>query len=269
MRAEFLQKGVLWDTSFLSKENIAATTAATRLGTASAQDDFNQRLFWLLIESRMGLLLMLILFLLKLPALIKRQKNGILISLILFTAFCASMLLFRKLPGYIVTGGMLQWIAFLLVSGKQETRSNQLRPVIIGAAMIMSIWGVIRLHKLNQSNIGHYSYWRCAYTEVLNHKESLLIVTDDRFPSDYFHVWDLPNNYLLPNVLTKDHFLNNTYSEAFKRFGIPSLNDPAKISFIGAPSETLEQYYEMKNGKAYDALPAPLINNCIYIWGLY
>jgi hypothetical protein len=268
-RAYFLEHGILWDKDFLSQQQIAATTQAVKLSSAISQRDFKARLFWLLIESRMGVLLMLFTFLLKNALFNKADKRAALISAGVFVTLCALLILFRKLPGYIVTGGLLQWIAFVIASGSARPKSNPNRPVIIGAAMVIVIWGIIRINKLNQSNLGHYSYWTCAYKEVSFHKDDLLIVTDDHFPVDYFYVWDIPKKYLLDNVLTKDHFLNNTYHTAFKKFGIQSLNDPGKVSFIGRPSEILEEYYEKKNGRQYDALPASQISNCIKIWGLY
>lgn len=268
-RAYFLERGILWDKEFLSQQQIAATTTAVKLSSAAGQRDFKQRLFWLLIESRMGILLMLFAFLLKSPSFNKADKRAAFMSAALFVLLCTFLILFRKLPGYIVTGGMLQWMAFVIFGGSVQLKRNPIRPVIIGAAMVIFIWGIIRINKLNQSNIGHYSYWTCAYKEVSLHKDNLLIVTDDRFPVDYFHVWDIPKRYLLDNVLTKDHFLNNTYHTVFKKFSIQSLTTPDKISFIGSPSETLEEYYEKKNGRPYDAVPAPQTNNCINIWGLY
>lgn len=269
MRADFLESGILWDKDFLSQQQVAATTKAVRLSSAAKQSDFKERLFWLLIESRMGLLLMLFAFLLKNTSLNKAEKRSALASAILFVALCAFLLLFRKLPGYLVTGGMLQWIGFIIVSGSMRPKANPYRAVIIGGAMVIAVWGIIRINKLNQTNIGHYSYWKCAHNEVAFHNEELLIVTDDRFPVDYFHVWDIPKKYPLDNVLTKDHFLNNTYHSAFKKFRIQSLNDPGKISFIGGESELLEEYYEKKNNREYDAAPAPQTSNCITIWGLY
>lgn len=154
------------------------------------------------------------------------------------------------------------------MSGGIRPKPNPNRPVIIGAAMVIMVWGVIRINKLNQSNIGQYGYWTCAYEELSFHKDKLLIVTDDRFPADYFHLWDVPKKYPLENVLTKDHFLNNTYHAAFKKFGIQSLDTPGKVSFIGTPSAILEKYYENKNGRGYEVIPASRISNCIKIWEL-
>jgi hypothetical protein len=269
MRADFLENGILWDKDFLSQQQVAATTKATKLRSAAGQQNFRARLFWLLIESRMGILIMLFAFLLKNASLSKKEKITALSSVLLFVGLCAFLILFRKLPGYIVTGGMLQWVAFIILSGSVAPRPNELRPLLIGAVLINLIWGVIRITKINQHNVGQHSYWTCVYNEVSAHKDNLLIVTNDHFPIDYFHVWDLPKKFLLDNVLTKDHFLNNTYQTAFKKFNISSLNDPAKISFIGGESALLEEYYEKKNNQSYDAVPAPQTSNCIKIWGLY
>lgn len=269
MRANFLERGILWDTIFLSQQQVAATTTASRLSTAARQRDFRQRLFWLMIESRMGLLLMLFAFLLKNASLSRAEKTAALSGVAVFVVLCAALILFRKLPGYIVTGGMLQWIAFVNSSGSLRPRAGANRPILIGAAMVIVIWGIIRINKLNQSNTGHYDYWRCAYAEVSLLKNNLLLVTDDQFPVDYFSVWDAPSKYPLLNVLTKDHFLNKTYQPAFKRSGIQSLNSPEQLLFIGNPSIMLEEYYEKKNGRNYEARPAAQPTSCLKIWGLY
>lgn len=268
MRAEFLENGILWDKDFLSRQKITETTKAVKLTSAAQQRDFKSRLFWLLIESRMGLLLMLFAFLLKNASFNKKEKIAALSAVLLFAAMCTMLILFRKLPGYIVTGGMLQWIAFLIISGRVQPSLGISRPVIIGGAMAIVVWGIIRINKLNQRNIGQYAYWQCVYNEVVIFDKTLFIITNDKFPVDYFHVWDVPTKYSLHNVLTKDHFLNNTYKNTLKKFGIQSLTNPEDISFVGEPSQAIEEYYKQKTGTVYQTDAPPVISDCIKIWSL-
>ncbi|MGB8192032.1 MAG: hypothetical protein WCF67_08940 [Chitinophagaceae bacterium] len=267
-QAHFLERGVLWDTAFLSQQQVAATTRAMQIKTAASQDDFRARLFWLMMESRMGILLIIMMILWRSASLIKREKYAMLGSALIFIALCTVLILFRKLPGYIVTGGMLQLLAFLSLSGRKPQQYAAPIPwVLTGASAILLIWGVIRLNKLNQHNKQQYEFWQCAYAQVASHTNKLLIVADDKFPVDYFYVWHVPKRYPLPNLLTKDHFLNNTYSPAYRKYGITSPIQSSNVLFTGMLGTPDMEYLESASGKHLNLLPMK-DSDCVQLWEL-
>ncbi|HYF32394.1 MAG TPA: hypothetical protein VD993_14820 [Chitinophagaceae bacterium] len=271
--ADFLEKGILWDKDFLSEKQVMATTKAIKLTGAWQQSDFRQKMYWVTIEYRLGIAILALMLFWKFPSLNKREKIAVMSSGVLLAVMCAGLLLFRKLPGYIVTGGMLQWMAFTGLPGRKLFPPSPVRRWLLPltAALLLS-WSLLRVKKTNLRNIHQYGQWRCAYKQVAKARDKLFVVTDDRFPADYFHVWHTPRRYPLPNLLYKDHFLNNTYQSAFEKFGIQSSTQflhNTNIVFTGVVPATLLRYYEIKTGNTNGRLRWVETRSCVQTWQLY
>jgi hypothetical protein len=123
------------------------------------------------------------------------------------------------------------------------------------------------LNKLNQHNKQQYEFWQCAYLQVASHTNKLLIVADDKFPVDYFYVWDVPKRYPLSNLLTKDHFLNNTYHTAYNKYGITSPLQSTNVLFTGMLVTPDMEYLESASGKHLNLLPMK-DSDCVQLWEL-
>jgi hypothetical protein len=272
IRADFLDKGILWDKEFLSASEVTATTKAVELSGAWQQADFKERLYWLLIESRLAVLVMLLIFFWKLPSLTRIEKTVVISSALLLLVMCMVLLLFRKIPGYVIIGGALEWIAFTALAGSKPNAVQPVRNWLFPIAWIFLLaWSAVRLYKHSSWNRQQHLKFQCAYKHVASSPDKLFIVTDDQFPMDYFHVWDTPHQYPLPNLLYKDHFLNNTYQHAYKRCGIQHplqfINNKA-IIFTGDLSASVTRYYELKTRKRISFV-ADAANNCISTGHLY
>lgn len=271
--ADFLEKGILWDKEFLSEKQVKDATSAISITGAWQQKDFRQKMYWVTIEYRLGMAIMFLMLLWKYPSMNKKEKIAAVSSAVLLAVMCGGLLLFRKLPGYIVTGGILQWLAFTGLPGKKlfppSTVSRWLFPL---AALLLLSWSLIRVKKMNLRNKHQYGQWRCAYKQLRRSPDKLFIVADDRFPADYFHVWDTPQRFPLKNLLYKDHFLNNNYQQTYKLFGLQSpaqfLHNP-KIIFTGIVPATLLRYYEIKTADTTARLRWVETRSCVQTWQLY
>lgn len=219
--AYLVDKGMLWDKKFLTKKNIAAATNITKVSSALQHPDFGQKLYWLLMENRLGLLLFAAFFLNRFSFMTRREKISTIGSAILLFGLCAGLLLFRKLPTYVIPGCLFIWFALTGATGASQKRNWWFG--IIGVLLLA--WSIARVQKLNSHNLQQHRQFVCGYQTVSNWPDKLFIVTDDAFPMDFFHVWHTPRQYVLPNLLYKDHFLNNTYQPAYKKFGITSPDD--------------------------------------------
>lgn len=211
-----------------------------------AVQQHNQSLYWLLMENRVALLLMLLV----LTYASRRAR----VAAALLLAMCAYLFLFRKLPPYIVPGCIMVWLAFAVDNERRGCGFT-----IISIALLC--WSVIRLNKLNEWNRQQYERWSCAYKMVSAQPGKLFVVTDDQFPMDFFHVWNTPHQYPMPNLLYKDHFLNNTYQPIYKKFNITSPQDflrSENVLFTGEHSSLMFEFY-----KGTNIILIPVPNNCV------
>ena len=186
---------------------------------------------------------------------------------------CIGLFLFMKLPGYVVTGGLLQLVAFIGLPGKKLLPAPPVWKWLFPlTAMLLLSWSLVRVYKLDRRNKHQYGQWRCAYKQVRSAPDKLFIVADDRFPADYFHVWNTPRRFPLHNLLYKDHFLNDTYRPTFERFGIQShlqfLHNKSVI-FTGIMPVTLLRYYELRTGDMNAKLRWVETRSCVQTWQLY
>ena len=271
--ADFLDKGILWDKEFLSNEQIQKTTAAVRLRGAWQQNDFRQKLYWTTLEFRLSILIAALMLLWKFPSFNKKEKTAVIASVALFSVMCIGLFLFMKLPGYVVTGGLLQLTAFKGLPGKKLLRPASVWKWLFPlTALLLLSWSLVRVKKIDLRNRHQHGQWRCAYKQVKSAPDKLFVVADDKFPADYFHVWHTPRRFPLHNVLYKDHFLNNTYQPTFQRFGIQSplqfLHNKT-IIFTGIMPVTLLRYYEIKTGDMNAKLRWVETRSCIQTWQLY
>lgn len=262
--AYLVEEGRLWDKTLLSKQNIAAATEITKVSSALQRPDFGGKVYWLLLENRLGLLLLAAFLFYRFAFMNRREKIAVVASVALLLGLCSGLLLFRKLPPYVIPGCLFIWFAFTGVTGSLRANNSSKRNwlfAIIG--MLLILWSIARLYKLNAWNKQQHQKFICAYQTVSGSPNKLFIVADDAFPMDHFHVWHTPHQYVLPNLLYKDHFLNNTYQSTYKKFRITSPDDfinNETVIFTGENPSSASLMLEFKAIKAK--------SDCIQLWHL-
>lgn len=270
--AELIEFGQLWDKTWLSAQKISAVTKKMRLGIASDGLDFGQRLYWLFVENRLALLVFLGFFIYRFSFMNKREKLVVIASTVLLFGLCLGLLLFRKLPPYVIPGGLFVWFAFTGLTGTHPTNTSSKRNWIfaIGAVLLIA-WSIARIVKLNSWNKRQHQQFACAHKQVAAAPNKLFIASDDRFPMDFFHVWHTPHQYSLPNILYKDHFLNNTYQPVYKRFNISSASefvDSKTVLFIGSTPNIPSDFFELQFGQPVRERLMKNPPGCNHIWQL-
>lgn len=259
LKAAALNRGMLWDKAFLSANEIRSIQKAVGIGAAWQYDDLRERLYWILMENRLALLALLLLCWWRYATLVRAEKKAAWASLLLYAGLCGGLLLFIKLPAYLTGGGLLLWLALLGTCGGNPSAAGAAKQwlFIAGTALLLS-WSAIRLYKTSRWNRQQHANWQCAYGVVSSQPDKLFIVTDDKFPMDYFHVWSDPRGHRLPNLLYRDHFQNNVYQPAYDRFGIRSpahLAGSRQVLFTGSDS-LLTDYFRLSARKNVVAVPA-------------
>jgi hypothetical protein len=265
--AYLIEHGMLWDKSSLSEQSIAAATKFAGLNSALQQPEFGERLYWLLMENRLGLIVAVAFFLYLFALMSRKQKIAAIVSALLLSGLCTGLLLFRKLPPYVIPACLLTWIAFTGILGGRETNTSPKRNWVFAVAGVLLLaWAIARAYKLNNWNKSQQQEFACVYKYVSGSPGKLFIAVDDTLPMDYFHVWHTPRTYMLPNVLYKDHFLNNTYQPAYKKFGINSPGqylDNSAVVFIGKEPAVAYAFYQWPRQQSIKLKPAEKLTDCI------
>lgn len=265
--AYLIEHGMLWDKSTLSEQTIAAATKFAGLSSALQQTDFEDRIYWLLMENRLGLLVAVGFFLYGFAFMSCQQKIAAIVSALLLAGLCTGLLLFRKLPPYVIPASLLTWLAFTGIMGGRETNTSPKRNWLFAiAGALLLAWAIARVYKLNNWNKAQQQQFACVYKYISGSPGKLFIATDDTLPMDYFHVWHTPRAYMLPNVLYKDHFLNNTYQPAYKKFGITSPGqylDNNAVIFVGSKPAVACAFYQWPRLQSIEMKAAEKTAGCI------
>jgi len=272
LAADFLDHGLLWDKTMFSAQRISAITERTKTTNAFTRTDFGERLYWLFMESRLALLIFTGFFIYRFSFMSRREKLAVTASALLLFGLCLGLLLFKKLPPYVMPGCLFVWLAFVGSTGTNETNMPSKRNWIFATgAVLLLAWSIARIVKLNNWNKRQHQRFVCVYKQVAASPDKLFIASDDILPMDFFHVWHTPHQYSLPNILYKDHFLNNTYKPVYKRFNISSplqFVDNKTVLFIGPTPDLAGEYYKWKSGLDVRERLMRKPSDCIHTWQL-
>lgn len=273
LAADFLDHGLLWDKTMFSAQRISAITERTKTTNAFTRPDFGERLYWLFMENRLALLIFAGFFIYRFSFMSRREKLAVTVSALLVFGLCLGLLLFRKLPPYVMPGCLFVWLACVGSTGTHETNIPPKRNWMFAAgAVLLLAWSIVRIVTLNNWNKQQHQRFVCVYNQVAASPQKLFIASDDKLPMDYFHVWHTPRQYSLPNILYKDHFLNNTYQPVYKRFNISSpaeFVDNKTVLFIGPTPDLAGEYYKWKSALDVRERLLTKPSDCIHTWQLF
>ncbi len=274
-RLELLENGMFWDRRFLSVGAIRALGSQTRLATALEAPGFSSTLYWLFTNNRLYLAV-LAAAMATLALTIRgncRRWLAPLASLALALGMTGGLLVFGKLPPYFLEGMLLgvsfYWAVltapFLPAAAGYRQGLNWL-----GAACLL-VWAGIRMEKTAAFNQAANRRFVCAWQQVHARADSLFIVTDNRFPLDYFSVWQSPNRFPLANLLYRDLLFNHTEQDLYRRFSIRDPGDLAtgsRVFFLGGAEQSIPFYYRQVWNLSLRYRAASSAPGCLPVWVL-
>src|SRR5215204_179855 len=238
------------DTNFLSSRNLVAMqkdlqgkkTIITAVSAAGKN--------WFWINNRLYFAIGILLIMLSM-----QSRELLLVSVIsLVVTVCGFYILFfyAKLPEYLKIYSLFLLGLFIIFFSSEKRPSYKYAVVLNMSFFLLSVWGIIQLYKISRRNLEETTQFRLCAREVSSCREKLFVLTADIFPLQKFYVFDLPGKFALPNLIGSEHFLQNIYHPAFKRYGITHLKDLPKHSnvlFWGKRVPALETYFREVNGR--------------------
>ena len=182
-------------------------------------------LYWLIIENRAFLLLLL--FCSTVAFFCVEKKNRICIAASLFLSFLLVlfMMLYLKLPYYILPvliGSALSGFFAIMPS----LSFSQLKTYFSGAVVLLLLsYSLVRVYKTNNENLQKKTVFKNAVNQFSSRTDSFFVLLHPGFPIDFFPATNSPFHLPLTNVVFNAHFINNEANKMFKRNGIENVND--------------------------------------------
>ncbi len=249
-----LRNGLLWDKEYLSAPKIEETKSQVEALPGTQATGFKNILYWYFTNNRIYLLMLASIISIALFRFSKKNRFINLFSLSIMLSIFIYLLLFKKLPAYIIPALIFFYILLVAVFSQTEIyisgstkKMNFLRCAELALIIAVFIWSLIRLEKKATFNKNENENFLCCYKEINANQGKLFIVTDDHFPLDYFSVLDIPKKFVLRNLLYKDHLLNNTFQPIYNRFAITNAKDfinNENIIFVGKKIPEIQDYYK-------------------------
>ncbi|MBC7903653.1 MAG: hypothetical protein H7Y27_09525 [Gemmatimonadaceae bacterium] len=262
-KRQWLEYGIFIDKEYLSPsaiKEIGRTVHFTRLRLNAAMKN---SFYWLYVESRVFFVSVICMVSLLCWSSAMRYKIAIIASAAGALAMICALIIFLKLPFYMVPSLLGAVIVFSALGTNTDTvfepRVMSFNWMLL--PFLCAGWGVVRAAKIDASNRELNEGFQRMHLEVKNHPSSLFVVTEDFFPIDFISVWDAPAKFPLPNVLFKDHFFNNTDGPILRRFGLRRPDDVwtnSNVLFWGRQMGALKKYNrEVKKREINFSYPLP------------
>jgi hypothetical protein len=174
------------------------------------RDDW-QSLYWIAIESRLYiailLLVLLVLFAGGKKNLIRRWGMTLIPIVLVF----AGLFVFMKVTWIICIALALvaACVPVLLVDESGLKINNRAAKTAVGVlAGCLFVWSIYSVAKVEKQNRHRREIFICAFEKLKASPDTLFVSTSDRFPIHLFYVWDVPKNYPAFNLLYRDRLLN-------------------------------------------------------------
>lgn len=235
----------LFDTTYPSRETLQLLASQTR-STMPANVFFSSATWhWDIVNNRIFLyaIVLAILFFFS-----GRKERAAAFLAILIAGGCAGyLMMFRKLPEYIIPGIIGTIVYFIALSGKYTTIQSPLRKIFLGVLLVsLWSWAVIRTYKINRHNAASFRQFQEVVQELNNHPDKLFINIGEGELFSYFYCFAKPVNYSFKNILFIDHPIASRQSALMTDFGISDIRKAPlydNIYFRGPAQPVLADYF--------------------------
>ena len=256
LQKQWLENGILIDTSFLTTADIRNITNTRR--KLARRLAVKTELYWLFTNNRLFILTSAgILFFSVVLSKRSNQKKAILIlqALAVF-AICTFLLLFMKLPYYLFPALLFFYSLCCMLpfmSNQEGLTFHVTRRYLMLAFCIGCIsWGGVRLHKLSKENTEGQKAFTNAWQEISRNSDKLFIAPYFSIPLDDLGVFTSPLRHPMTNVVFKNSLMNHGHEKTYQRFGINSAKDlfiSRNVRFLSPNTHLIQKYFELHYGQ--------------------
>ena len=181
--------------------------------------------YWLVIENRAFLFLLLFGAAITFFSIEKKSRIWVLGSLFVAFFLVLFLMLYLKLPYYIVPvliGSVLAGFIAIVPPVSFPPLKMYLSGII---ALLLLSYSLIRVYKTNNKNLRNKAVYEMAVNQLNSKPDSFFVLIHPGFPIDFFPATSSPMRLPLTNVVFNAHFINNEEQKMFTRNGIENLHD--------------------------------------------
>lgn len=245
------------DTSFLSTARLSEIEQSLKKKVRFNSNDFFNGIYWLFVELRAYLLLLVICsFLLWRAGVVKSFFKRSLLPFLLLAGAYFFLLMFMKMTFALHMGIMtVFWIYSVLTLA--DIKSKTTKPLFdknyfLFLLLLPLSWISIRIYKTDKENRQQHDRFKCMVAELDRHKDKLFVATDDLLPLNFYFVWDAPSKNRIVNLIYKDREMTFSYRSTLERYNVNDLpvtlfTNP-NVLLTGKELKGLDKYYKTKLG---------------------
>jgi len=237
---------LLFDTILPSAKTLNTLALAARTSMPASRFFSVSTWYWHFINNRLFLLALVLPFLLF--AFARTEKLVVAGACIAALGLISYLMLYRKMPEFMIPGALFVLFLFTLLSGTYKTVTSRsvvwLQGILITGLLA---WGAVRCYKMNRQNALSFQAFKLIYHELASQPDKLFINTGDGDPFTYFYCFATPQQYPFRNILFIDHPVSSRMPYLLPHFGLHDLKEAPfsnKVYFRGPESPALQQYYE-------------------------
>ena len=246
---QLINSGLPIDTVFLSTSKLRKMYNHLRVeeGREKTPAPSGKNWFWINNRIFFATLLLLVIF----SGLDKKLLISIAAVSIIASIGSVFLINYYKFPEYLlVTTFMLTSLLILFSSQNKFAIKGLLYWIRLLLTGMLCVWAIIQVYKIDKKNRQETNKFKDAYSEISTRPNQLFLQMGGAFPLQKFHVFDLPKNFPIHNLLTSEHFLHNLHHDVLKRFGIGDIRKlylNSNVLFLGKPVPALLTYFSNTN----------------------
>jgi hypothetical protein len=260
----FISSAFFLDTSVLTSRKFSELSKIGKGKKTFEINEFSRGMYWLYIDLRAYILLLLI-------GLYGSWRANILKPLLrkwlpfLFFAgglYFVLLLFYKMTPALYLCFMMMGWVYLVFVLSGLRSDSNHkwtLKNYSMFFLLLPFTWMTIRIFKNNNLNKEKHRRFECFITEINRYPANLFIATDDFLPLGSYYIWDPPSQNKLSNFIYKDRAITFMYGQTLKRYGIAELMTSVyknpNIFLVGRELPALKNYYYEKHKVCIEISP--------------
>ncbi|OJY98142.1 MAG: hypothetical protein BGP13_10860 [Sphingobacteriales bacterium 40-81] len=252
---QLVKNALIIDTNYISQKKLTEMYEELKMKKFERTLQISShQMYWSFINNRIYLLAFFLFFFFY--SVRRYQKLIALISFSLLATCTILLVVFLKLPYYIIIGGAGLLTLFVVLTSDREGMPATRRWSFFKYSLFafFLLWGMVRLYKTNIKNKQMNMFFKKSFEEVEKFRTTFFLVTDGAFPLDYFSIFDTPQTYSLENVSLSWQCSYELNLKALNAYHINNVKDiplSKNVLFWGKPIQALLDYFEITTGKKY------------------
>lgn len=207
--------------------------------------------YWTFMNNRLALLTALLgLYIFYVS---RRQLLVMLASLGAALAIVIYLVLFMKLPEFMIPTLLVAFTALAAASGASEPGGvSKNRYIVAGMILVLVGWGAVRTYKTGQVNREGYEGFQQVHASLMKRPDLLFINMNDDEYFKYVSVFATPAQYPLRNFLFTDQPLSLRDAALLRDFGYTGFKDAVNnphVRFSGNKLQSVQDYFERTTSK--------------------